>query len=278
MSFVSRISNYFSPDTEPAAASGFSKSREPASLRVATYNIHKGVSAFNRRSVVHDLREQLRTMQADIVFLQEVVGNNDRHSRRHADWPKTPQHEFLADQHWPVSAYGKNAVYEHGHHGNAILSAFPILSCEQVNISTNRIEQRGLLHAEIALPDVDEPLHCVCIHLGLFGRSRLKQIDLVKERIAAMVPRSAPLIVAGDFNDWRRRAGDPLHEIELREVFETLGGNPARSFPARLPILHLDRIYVRGLEVNDARVHRGGDWAKLSDHAALEALLTIPKR
>ncbi len=278
MSFVSRISNYFSPDTEAAASSGFSKSREPASLRVATYNIHKGVSAFNRRSVVHDLREQLRTMQADIVFLQEVVGNNDRHSRRHADWPKTPQHEFLADQHWPVSAYGKNAVYEHGHHGNAILSAFPILSCEQVNISTNRIEQRGLLHAEIALPDVDEPLHCVCIHLGLFGRSRLKQIDLVKERIAAMVPRSAPLIVAGDFNDWRRRAGDPLHEIELREVFETLGGNPARSFPARLPILHLDRIYVRGLEVNDARVHRGGDWAKLSDHAALEALLTIPKR
>ncbi|TAG80289.1 MAG: EEP domain-containing protein [Burkholderiales bacterium] len=278
MSFVSRISNYFSPDTEAAASSGFSKSRAPASLRVATYNIHKGVSAFNRRSVVHDLREQLRTMQADIVFLQEVVGNNDRHSRRHADWPKTPQHEFLADQHWPVSAYGKNAIYEHGHHGNAILSAFPILRCEQVNISTNRIEQRGLLHAEIALPDVDEPLHCVCIHLGLFGRSRLKQIDLVKERIAAMVPRSAPLIVAGDFNDWRRRAGDPLHEIELREVFETLGGNPARSFPARLPILHLDRIYVRGLEVNDARVHRGGDWAKLSDHAALEALLTIPKR
>lgn len=278
MSFVSRISNYFSPEIEAAAPSGLSESRESTSLRVATYNIHKGVSAFNRRSVVHDLREQLRTMQADIVFLQEVVGNNDRHSRRHADWPKTPQHEFLADQHWPVSAYGKNAVYEHGHHGNAILSAFPILSCEQVNISTNRIEQRGLLHAEIALPGVEEPLHCVCIHLGLFGRSRLKQIDLVKERIAAMVPRSAPLIVAGDFNDWRRRAGDPLHEIELREVFETLGGNPARSFPARLPILHLDRIYVRGLEVSDARVHRGGDWAKLSDHAALEAELTIPKR
>lgn len=216
-------------------------------------------------------------MQADIVFLQEVVGNNDRHSRRHADWPKGPQHEFLAEQHWPVSAYGKNAVYEHGHHGNAILSTFPILNCEQVNISTNRIEQRGLLHAEIAVPGSDEALHCVCVHLGLFARSRKKQIDLVKERIAAMVPRSAPLIVAGDFNDWRRRAGDPLHEIELREVFETLGGNPARSFPARMPILHLDRIYVRGLDVLDARVHRGGDWAKLSDHAALEAHLAIKR-
>ncbi len=247
-------------------------------LSVATYNIHKGVSAFNRKSVVHDLRDQLRTMRADIVFLQEVVGNNDRHRSKHADWPQLPQHEFLADQHWPVSAYGKNAVYEHGHHGNAILSRYPITRCDQVDISTNRVEQRGLLHAEIALPNHDEALHCVCVHLGLLGSSRTKQVAAVCERIAAMVPRDAPLIVAGDFNDWRRRAGDALREIELHEVFETLDGKSARSFPARLPILRLDRIYVRGLDVLDANVHRGRDWAKLSDHAALEAKLVVRKR
>jgi endonuclease/exonuclease/phosphatase family metal-dependent hydrolase len=251
---------------------------EDTLIRVATYNIHKGVSAFNRKTVVHDLREQLRTMQADLVFLQEVVGNNDRHSARHANWPQLPQHEFLADQHWPVSAYGKNAVYEHGHHGNAILSRYTIAQCEQVDISTNRIEQRGLLHAELAVEGRRERLHCVCVHLGLFGRSRAKQIAAVCERIAALVPRDAPLIVAGDFNDWRHRASEALRENELHEVFETLGGNPARSFPARLPILRLDRIYVRGLEVIDARVHRGRDWAKLSDHAALEAELRWPKR
>lgn len=249
----------------------------PLALSVATYNIHKGVSAFNRRTMVYDLREQLRRMQADVVFLQEVVGNNDRHSDKHANWPSSPQHEFLADEHWPVSAYGKNAVYEHGHHGNAILSRYPILNCEQVDISTNRVEQRGLLHAEIALPGHKQLLHCVCVHLGLFGRSRMKQIAAVCERIDALVPRDAPLILAGDFNDWRHRVSDALREIGLHEVFETLGGHPARSFPARLPILRLDRIYVRGLNVNDARVHRGSDWAKLSDHAALEAQLTLPK-
>jgi endonuclease/exonuclease/phosphatase family metal-dependent hydrolase len=254
------------------------RAETPDLIRVATYNIHKGVSAFNRRTVVHDLREQLRTMQADIVFLQEVVGNNERHSVKHANWPASPQHEFLADQHWPVSAYGKNAVYGHGHHGNAILSRFAISNCEQVDISTNRIEQRGLLHAEIAIPGRRQHLHCVCVHLGLFGRSRMKQIALVCERIAALVPRDAPLILAGDFNDWRHRASDALREIELHEVFETLQGNPARSFPARMPILRLDRIYVRGLQVVDARVHRGRDWAKLSDHAALEAELQYPKR
>jgi endonuclease/exonuclease/phosphatase family metal-dependent hydrolase len=205
-------------------------------------------------------------------------GNNERHSVKHANWPASPQHEFLADQHWPVSAYGKNAVYGHGHHGNAILSRFAISNCEQVDISTNRIEQRGLLHAEIAIPGRRQHLHCVCVHLGLFGRSRMKQIALVCERIAALVPRDAPLILAGDFNDWRHRASDALREIELHEVFETLQGNPARSFPARMPILRLDRIYVRGLQVVDARVHRGRDWAKLSDHAALEAELQYPKR
>jgi endonuclease/exonuclease/phosphatase family metal-dependent hydrolase len=243
---------------------------------VATYNIHKGISAFNRRTMVHDLREQLRTMRADVVFLQEVVGNNDRHSEKHANWPATPQHEFLADEHWPVSAYGKNAVYDHGHHGNAILSRYPIVKCDQVDISTNRMEQRGLLHAEIALPDYEEKLHCVCVHLGLFARSRLKQIAAVCDRIDSLVPRRAPLIVAGDFNDWRHRVSGALRDIGLHEVFETLEGNPARSFPARLPILRLDRIYVRGLLVKDARVHRGRDWAKLSDHAALEAQLMLP--
>jgi endonuclease/exonuclease/phosphatase family metal-dependent hydrolase len=249
--------------------------RPVKSLSVATYNIHKGLSVFNRRSVVHDLREQLRTMKADIVFLQEVVGNNDRHRVKHVNWPQLPQHEFLADQHWPVSAYGKNAVYEHGHHGNAILSRYPIVNCEQVDISTNRFEQRGLLHAEIALPGQRESLHCVCVHLGLFGASRAKQIASVCERIDTLVPRAASLVLAGDFNDWRHRVGDALREIGLHEVFETLGGNPARSFPARLPILRLDRIYVRALGVKDARVHRGRDWAKLSDHAALEAELTL---
>jgi endonuclease/exonuclease/phosphatase family metal-dependent hydrolase len=244
-------------------------------LTVATYNIHKGFSHFNRRMIVHDLRERLRTMSADIVFLQEVVGSNERHEDKHVHWPAAPQHEFLADDHWPVSAYGKNAVYDHGHHGNAIMSRYAILSSDRQDISTNRLEQRGLLHAEIALPGSTERLHCVCVHLGLFARSRVKQVDAVCARIDALVPRNAPLIIAGDFNDWRHRAGGPLRELGIHEVFETANGRPARSFPARLPILRLDRIYVRGFDVQSAKVHRGREWAMLSDHAALETELSL---
>jgi endonuclease/exonuclease/phosphatase family metal-dependent hydrolase len=83
------------------------------------------------------------------------------------------------------------------------------------------------------------------------------------------------LIIAGDFNDWTRRASEYLiRALDVSEVFETYGRGPARSFPAMLPLLHLDRIYVRGFKVKLAHVHRGGHWARFSDHAALSALLT----
>jgi endonuclease/exonuclease/phosphatase family metal-dependent hydrolase len=91
-----------------------------------------------------------------------------------------------------------------------------------------------------------------------------------------MVPPSAPLIVAGDFNDWRFRVTHQLaHPLNLHEVFELVKGSPARSFPCVLPLMSLDRIYVRGLRIEDAHVHHGRTWSRISDHAALTATLTL---
>jgi len=250
-------------------------SRKGGTLAVGTYNIHKGFSRFNQRMVLHHVREHLRLMDADIMFLQEVVGRNERHARNHLHWPETPQHEFLADDVWTDYAYGKNAVYEEGHHGNAILSRFPIVKWVNEDISTNLIEQRGLLHAEIAVPGWKEHLHCVCVHLGLFAGARRRQVEAVCDRIESLVPRDAPLVLAGDFNDWRDKLTDRLNELDVHEVFETAHGRIARSFPARIPILRLDRIYTRGFEVTSAKVHRGNGVAKLSDHAALAANLAL---
>ena len=97
-------------------------------LHVATYNIHKGFSQFNRRLMIHELRDRLRLLDADIVFLQEVLGQHHRHAARFEDWPAEPQYEFLAQKVWNDYAYGRNTAYTHGHHGNAILSRYPILS------------------------------------------------------------------------------------------------------------------------------------------------------
>ncbi len=39
-------------------------------LRVATYNIHKGVTGIRGRPRIHDVRMALDAIDADIVFLQ----------------------------------------------------------------------------------------------------------------------------------------------------------------------------------------------------------------
>jgi endonuclease/exonuclease/phosphatase family metal-dependent hydrolase len=84
-----------------------------------------------------------------------------------------------------------------------------------------------------------------------------------------------PLVVAGDFNDWQGKASKVLaDELRLYEVFERAEGRHAKSYPARLPMLTLDRIYVRDLELDGVERHVGGPWTRLSDHVALAARLT----
>ena len=238
-------------------------------LRIATINIHKGTSIFNANLVLHQQRELIRKLNADIVFLQEVSGAHMRHSKRKLG----AQHEYLAYEIWPNFAYGQNAVTLSGHHGNAILSKFPILSWQNEDISANISEQRGLLHCEIVIPGWSEPLHCICVHLGLFASWRRMQLKALNNRINLLVPKNVPLIIAGDFNDWGQKVGSILAEQQLTEVFESSRGKHARSYPSFLPILKLDRIYSRGFSVLHSKVHDGLSAANISDHAALSASL-----
>jgi endonuclease/exonuclease/phosphatase family metal-dependent hydrolase len=242
-------------------------------MNIVTYNIHKGYSQFNRRVMLHELRERLRQLNADIVFLQEVRGAHDRIWRRQ----EQPQHEFLAHDLWPYQAYGMNAVYDGGHHGNAILSHYPIVRWENQDISAHGFESRGALHCELALPGhAGVTLHCLCVHLGLFKRGRGQQFRALIERVNQSIPATAPLIIAGDFNDWNNHASRQLaRELNLQEVFESHSGRLARSFPAGLPLLRLDRIYVRGLKVRHSGVHAHLPWDRISDHAALAATLEL---
>lgn len=242
-------------------------------LTVITYNIHKGLSQFNRRVVLHDIREQLRSMNADVAFLQEVQGKHAGRARRHLTWPDVAQHEFLTHE-GSHCVYGMNAVYQDGHHGNAIVSRHPIPTWENIDISHHPIESRGLLHCEVQIEGLNERLHCINVHLGLWARSRRFQLEWLVERIRAAVPRKGPLIVAGDFNDWRKQASRYLAaELGLYEVFEHSEGKLAKSYPAALPVFSLDRIYVRDLEIRGAERCVGGTWSRLSDHVALAAHL-----
>jgi len=248
----------------------------PLSLKVLTVNAHKGFTFFNRKFILHELREAVRAVGADIVFLQEVLGAHAGHSLRYADWPTTPQYEFLADTIWPQFAYGRNAVYPDGDHGNALLSKFSIQHHENHDITGgDGGEKRGLLHCVLDRPG-GEQIHAICVHLGLREQQRERQLELLCRQIERAVPAGAPLLVAGDFNDWRLRGHDWLgRQCGLREVFVVETGSAAKTFPARWPLLRLDRIYVRNAQSHQPVVLPNRPWSHLSDHAPLAAEISL---
>lgn len=243
--------------------------QEPAvhRLKVLTVNTHKGFSPLNRRFVLPELRDAVRTVGADVVFLQEVHGTHRSHGQRYDNWSDVPQYEFLADSMWPVFAYGRNAVYPEGDHGNALLSKFPILRHENLDVTVSGHEERGLLHSVLAVPGQGE-VHTVCVHLGLKESQRQLQLKLLARLLDTLDP-GAPVIVAGDFNDWRVRADALLAGSGLHEAFVQAYGAPARSFPARYPLLRLDRVYLRNATALAPSALSRKPWSHLSDHVPL---------
>ncbi|HZV66733.1 MAG TPA: endonuclease/exonuclease/phosphatase family protein [Telluria sp.] len=267
-------------------------------IRVATYNIHKGVSSIRSQPRVLALKKAIVLFDADVVFLQEVQGKHDRYSaqfgdesRGHRHWPATAQHEFFAGESHH-SAYGMNAVYDHGHHGNALLSTYPIADTRNHDVSDHAYEQRGILHCVLKTPKGS--VHCYVVHLGLFESGRGRQAQALIDAVMTSAPNGEPVIIAGDFNDWRNTLGGRLRDaLGVVEVFDELSSGsvlgdlvrslagrqqrlrPARTFPAALPWFRLDRIYVRGFKVDTAQVLHGTLWAKLSDHAPIVATLKL---
>jgi endonuclease/exonuclease/phosphatase family metal-dependent hydrolase len=243
------------------------------SLHVLTMNMHMGFGFLNRQFILPQLREAMRSVSADLVFLQEVHGEQQNHAQKFEHWPSTSQYEFLADSMWGHFSYGRNAVYPHGHHGNALLSKYPIVRHENLDISILGSEERGLLHCVLQVPEVGE-VHAVCVHLGLKENHRQQQLKLLAGLVARL-PVDAPVIIAGDFNDWRGKADAALAGSGLQEVFMEHFGAPAKSFPARFPLLRLDRIYVRNVTSKGPIVLTKRPWSHLSDHAPLAVEVSL---
>jgi endonuclease/exonuclease/phosphatase family metal-dependent hydrolase len=231
-------------------------------LRLLTLNAHQGFNAMRRRKLLPAIRDALRAAGADLVFLQEVGGD-------HHDAGPEQHYEMLADTVWPQHAYGRNAVVRTGHQGNALLSKHPIIEWQNVDVSHGRAEPRGLLHCVIDV--AGKPLHAVCVHLGLRHTQRRHQVDRLLELVDGTVPARAPLVIAGDFNDWRGQAHRTLCNVPgMQEVSSSALGAPARTFPAWCPLLRIDRIYVRHLQHRLVPVARR-PWAALSDHVPVAA-------
>ncbi|MBC6405685.1 MAG: endonuclease/exonuclease/phosphatase family protein [Rhodospirillales bacterium] len=236
-------------------------------IRTLTHNIHKGVSYYSNRRILSGLREEIRATQADFVFLQEICGGSVGEPH--------PQQDYLAEAVWSERVYGRNAVHKKGHHGNAILSKFLVEENHNEDISLDRWERRGLLHAVARLPDGGR-LHLFCLHLNLLHDDRRKQARQVIQRLQHRLKPDDRSILAGDFNDWRSQLSRELEsEAGFKDAaLEALGEHP-RTYPSFLPILRLDRIFFRNLTLLDFSVLNDMRWRRLSDHLPLTATFAV---
>ena len=246
-------------------------------LRVATYNIHKGVRGVGpgSRLEIHNLGLGIEALNADMVFLQEVRHFHHGHARQFKrtlqGWPDKGQADFLAPEGYEA-AYRTNAVTRHGEHGNALLSRWPLGEIGHHDVSDHRFEQRGLLHAVVHWQE--QEVHAVVAHLGLMHMSRVRQTKALADYVAREIRPDALLVIAGDFNDWGERLDAPMRDIGLVRA-QTPGGRRTATFPSRVPLFSLDRIYMRGLQCVSTHVPRGPAWARMSDHLPLVAELEL---
>ncbi|MBU3649493.1 MAG: endonuclease [Limnohabitans sp.] len=234
-------------------------------LKVVTYNIHKGVQGLGpaQRLEIHNLLHAVEQFDADLVCLQEVRLHHRLQARRFRRWPHEGQAEYLAPEGYEA-VYRTNAVTRHGEHGNALLSRWPVLDHQHENISDHRFEQRGLLHVTVQVQGRE--VHVVVVHFGLLPMSRVRQAEQLCAFVTREIPAEAPVLVAGDFNDW----GQTVSRILARSGLQpSQARHPTPTFPARLPLVQLDHIYARGLVAQACATPQGRIWSRMSDHLPL---------
>lgn len=250
-------------------------------LRVVSYNIHQGKTVTRAGEEFTLLKKALLSLKPDLVFLQEVAGPETM--KKSKLWPEkmNGQLEALADEMWPHSAFFKNVIFTKHHHGNAILSKYPFVELKHENITVGNFKKRGVVHGRIAVPYEDGfiEIHLLNAHLGLLQFERELQVNRLCNYINQSTGHRTPLLIAGDFNDWRRKVtfefSDKLH---VEEVFLNQESKYAKTFPSRFPILNLDRIYFRKLELKSATCLKGKPWTGLSDHLPIMADFRIVKK
>jgi endonuclease/exonuclease/phosphatase family metal-dependent hydrolase len=240
--------------------------RPPRQIVAATYNIHRCIGAdgrYNPGRVALVLEE----LDADLIGLQEV-------DSRLAAGGGCDQLAYLAGRLGFNVAAGLNIVCHRGHYGNALLSRWPILESRLMDLSSAGREPRGGIDAAVAWPGAADGGHLrvIVTHLGLRGWERRRQMARLLQHIGD--PTARPLLLMGDFNEWVRFG--PVSR-NLRDAFACDGH--VGSFPARWPLLPLDRICARALAPVRAPARHASAAARVaSDHLPVKAVFMLPAR
>jgi endonuclease/exonuclease/phosphatase family metal-dependent hydrolase len=229
-------------------------------FRIATYNIHKGRGMDGRVRIDRILRV-LREVEADIITLQEVINLPERSPEEH-------QAGYLAKQLGFFYSVGETRKLRDAAYGNVTLSRWRFEAARHIDLSVAGREPRGALRTDIRLDQ--EILHVFNVHLGTAVRERHAQARLIDEHLLKSLDVPGHRIVMGDFNDWNHGMVTKTltREFHLTDLAEHLPRT--RGYPALLPLVHLDHIYLDDeLRIEKAHFHRNRLSLMASDHLPL---------
>jgi endonuclease/exonuclease/phosphatase family metal-dependent hydrolase len=231
-------------------------------LVAATYNVHRCVGTDGRRDPQRVLAV-LRELDADVIALQEL------------HWQPSEVLHLLDDfaaQLNCTGIAGPTLAAHAGHYGNAVLTRLPALEVRKVDLSYPARECRGAL--DLTLACAPGTLRVIATHLGLGPGERRKQ---TKQILSLITPPAPPLgdavVLMGDLNEWYLW-GRPLRWLRIH-----FGRTPAlASFPSRMPIFALDRIWVEPRTLrNGLHVHTSALARKASDHLPVKMTINWPR-
>lgn len=224
-------------------------------LMVASYNIHKAVGSDRKRSPAR-ISAVIAEIGADVLALQEV-------DMRFGNRAGLLDLQALARDTGLVAVPVDRLRDAHGFHGNLLLVRHGAVQ-EVHHMALPGLEPRGALVSDLVIGG--QELRVVSAHLGLLSGSRRLQARAVLDKLGTLDPR--PLLLMGDLNEWRYGPRSSLQS--LKSVFTSQ--SRLRSFPARYPMLALDRMMTNAqAELHDLAVHDTALARRASDHLPIKA-------
>ena len=226
-------------------------------ISVATYNVHRW-SGRNGRGAPDGSRAGyvISELGADVIALQEVL------RPFHGEDPL----EAIADGLGLHVAFASTRLHRRGELGNAILTRWPMAGVSVLDLSFSRVERRLAMWAQFHFDG--GVLDVVATHLALGDRTRHRQVRSLLEHAQF---QAGPTLLLGDLNAWRQCKATRILDDELHHNLDW-----PSSFPARRPVLALDRIYTRGAKILEINSHASPAARAASDHLPVIAHVELP--
>ncbi len=235
----------------------------PVQLRVLTYNIHHG-EGVDRELDLDRIASVIRSVKPDIVALQEVDHTAKRSQK--VDQPTT-----LARMTKMNVAFGANIQLQGGHYGNAVLSRFPIASHRNHLLpNTDNGEQRGVLIADVLVPELADPLRVLATHFD-HRKNDIQRVQSTKFLNVLVRRQTGPAILMGDMNDV---IGSPTIKL-LDSHWQRTNQDEMPSVPVSKPQRQIDFVFVRPQSQWSVVQTKVLDEAVASDHRAVFSELVL---